>query len=114
MQPIDIIKAYPFEFSFPSFHAGQMGVNKHDVECIASAMADPNLRWRNMCRFTIAPYEGPASEYEGHYVLITGHHRFLAFLLCGISPSELPPFHIRTAPLALPYVFPWPIVQWGK
>ena len=122
VQPIDVIKAYPFRIPFPPFHAGQMGVKKHDVECIASAMADPDLRWRNMCHFTIATYDasvsavnGPSpNDYEGHYVLITGHHRFLAFLLCGIPPLELAPIHVRTAPLALPYMFPWPVVQWGK
>jgi hypothetical protein len=127
MQPIDIITAYPFEFPFPQFHAGQMGVNKHDVECIASAMVDPNLRWRNMCHFVIAPYEAQAmhlpkrimdaysfdpEDYVGDQVLITGHHRFLALLLCGIPPSELPPIQIRTAPLAMS-VFPWSIVEWG-
>ena len=121
MQPIDIITAYPFEFPFPPFHAGQMGVNKHDVECIASAMVNPNLRWRNMCHFVIAPYEQDLSkgmvddpeEYMGDQVLLTGHHRFLALLLCGIPPSELPPIQIRVAPMEVPYVFPWSIVEWG-
>ena len=126
MQPIGIIEAYPFEFPFPPFHAGHMGVNKRDVECIASAMAEPYLRWRNMCHFTVAPYEIPdvpegrvnklgfnPDDFLGHEVLITGHHRFLAFLLCGVRPSELPPIHIRTAPIAVPYLFPWPVVQWG-
>jgi hypothetical protein len=126
MKPIDIINAYPFEFSFSPFHAGQMGVNKHDVECIASAMADPDLRWRNMCDFMVARCEGIAlpkrvldkhnlvlEDYLGDPVLLTGHHRFLALLLCGIPPSELPPIQIRTAPMGVPYVFPWSIVEWG-
>ncbi len=114
MQPLDIIKAYPFKISLPPFHAGQMGINKHDVECIASAMADPNLRWRKMCHFTIAYCDDTRSDYAGHNVLITGHHRFLAFLLCGVPPLDLPPVHIRMAPLDLPYVFPWTTVEWGK
>jgi hypothetical protein len=128
MRPIDIIRAYPVKIPFPPFHAGHMGVNKHDVECIASAMADPNLRWRKMCHFTVAAFETPApdlpeggmdklgfnpSDYAVGQVLISGHHRFLAFLLCGIPPSELPPVQIRTAPIAVPYMFPWSIVQWG-
>jgi hypothetical protein len=128
MQPIDIVRAYPFELPFPLFQAGQMGVNKHDIECIASAMADPNLRWRNMCHFLTAPYDGQAThvpksmaeahsfdpeDYAGDQVLLTGHHRFLALLLCGIPPAELPPIQVRTAPMNVPYVFPWSIVEWG-
>jgi len=126
MQPADIINACPFESPLLSVHAGQMGINKHDVECIASAMADPNLRWKNMCNFMVAPCEGIAlpksvmekrnfvlEDYLGHQVLLTGHHRFLALLLCGVLLSELPPIQIRTAPMSVPYVFPWSIVEWG-
>ncbi|MBN1219898.1 MAG: hypothetical protein JXM69_13295 [Anaerolineae bacterium] len=126
MQPIDIINAYPFELPLPPFHSGQMGVNKHDVECIASAMVDPNLRWRNMGDFMIAPCEAVSwpkrivetyglnpKDYEGEQVLLTGHHRFLALLLFGIPPAELPPLQVRTAPMPVPYVFPWSIVEWG-
>jgi len=123
-KPIDIITAYPYEFPFPLFHAGQMGVKKHDVECIASAMADPNLRWSNMGPFSVVSYDASAmemkevrynpAENDVNYVLISGHHRFLAYLLCGIHPSELPPIHIRTTQLGLPYAFPWSVVEWGK
>ena len=121
MKPIDLIMACPFEFQFPPFHAGQMGVNKHDVECIASAMADPNLRWGKMCDFLIAPYERdtssgrPASpeEFVGDKVLLTGHHRLLALHLCGIPPSDLPPIEIRLAPMGVSYATPWSIVEWG-
>jgi hypothetical protein len=127
-QPVDIVNAYAFELPFPLPHAGTMGINKRDVECIASAMANPNLRWRNMCLFTVAPYEGEAGEkantmnelgyvqndYVGQPVLMSGHHRFLAFLLCGLPPPELPPVQMRNAPLTLPYVFPWFVVEWGK
>jgi len=120
MQPGDLITAYPFEFPFPPFHAGQMGVNKHDVECIASAMADPSLRWRKMCHFLIAPYEVDLSKGGdvpvadvGDHVLLTGHHRFLAFLLCGIPLSDLPPIQISVAPMGVPYATPWPVVEWG-
>ena len=127
MQPIDIIQAYPFELPFPPFQAGQISVNQRDVECIASAMIDPNLRWRNMCHFVIAPYEGKTlhlpkrlkniysfdpEDYAGQSVLITGHHRFLAFLLCGLPPAELPPIQVRPAALAVT-IFPWEIVEWG-
>jgi len=126
--PVDIVNAYAFELPFPLPQAGSMGINKHDVECIASAMADPNLRWRNMCHFTVAPYQGEPGEnankvnkygyiqndYIGQLVLMSGHHRFLAFLLCDLPPSELPSVQMRTAPLSVPYVFPWLIVQWSK
>jgi len=124
MKPVDIITAYPYEFPFPWFHAGQMGVKKHDVECIASAMADPNLRWSNMGHFSVVSLDASAldtnavgynpNENDVNYVLISGHHRFLAYLLCGIHPSELPPIHIRTTELGLPYAFPWSMVEWGK
>lgn len=126
MQPVDIINACQFESPLLSVHAGQMGINQHDVECIASAMADPNLRWQNMCNFMVAPCEGMAlpnrileknnlvlADYVGDQVLLTGHHRFLALLLCGVPLSELPPIQIRTAPMGVPYVFPWSIVEWG-
>lgn len=126
--PADIINAYAFELPFPLPQAGSMLIKKRDVECIASALADPNLRWRNMCHFSVAPYEGEPGEdankvnelgyiqndYVGQPVLISGHHRFLASLLCGVPPSELPPVQMRTAPLSVPFVFPWSIVQWGK
>lgn len=129
-QPIDIIKAYPFALPSPPFHAGHM-VNKRDVECIASAMVDPNLRWRTMCDLSVAPFEVPAGtpdevssshfnphDYAGCLVLTAGHHRFLAYLLCGLPPSslppsELPPLRIREMPIALPYIFPWSIVVWS-
>jgi len=129
MKPVDIITAYPYEFPFPLFHAGQMGVKKHDVECIASAMADPNLRWSNMGHFSVVSLDASAldmnaermkevgynpNEKDVNYVLISGHHRFLAYLFCGMPPSELPPIHIRTTPLGLPYAFPWSLVEWGR
>jgi len=129
MKPIDIITDYPQEFPFPLFHAGQMGVKKRDVECIASAMADPNLRWSNMGHFSVVSLDASALDMNAdgmeevrynpnkndiNYVLISGHHRFLAYLLCGIHPSELPSIHIRTTQLGLPYAFPWSVVEWGK
>jgi hypothetical protein len=124
-QPVDILQRYAFDSPFPTLHAGHM-VNKRDVECIASAMVNPALWWRNMCHFTVAPYEMPLGtpdevnsegfnpyHYDGQPVLMAGHHRFLAYLLCGLPPGELPPVHIRTAPIGLPYVFPWPVVEWS-
>lgn len=125
VQPLDILKAYPFKIPLPPCYAGQPSVNQHDVECIASAMLDPNLRWHNMCHFVIAPYEARTmhsppeayrfdpEDYVGVQVLITGHHRFLALLLCGLPPSELPPIQVRTAALAV-NVFPWSAVEWGE
>jgi hypothetical protein len=85
-------------------------------------MVDPNLRWRNMGQFMTAPYEAQAAhrsdsfdpeDYAGDQVLLTGHHRFLALLLCGIPLSELPPIRIRIAPMEVPYIFPWSVVEWG-
>ena len=51
-------------------------------------MANPALRWRNMCHFVVARYEQDLSKritddletYVGDQVLLTGHHRFLAAL----------------------------------
>ena len=118
MQPIDIITTYSRGLPLPPFHAGQPSVNKHDVECIASAMMDPNLRWRNMYNFLIAPYDGQDDNVggifidQGEQVLITGHHRFLAWLLVGAPPSRFAPLHVRTAPMSV-IVFPWSMVEWG-
>ena len=133
-QPIDLIKTYRHKLPLPACYAGQNGINKQNVECIASAMADPNLRWRNMFDFVIAPYEprsipispgsagasGPTggpydfdpAQYAGKPVLIAGHHRFLALLLCGLPPAELPPIHVRTAALSVA-IFRWSVVEWS-
>ena len=127
MQPVDIIRAYPFKIGLPRFKAGQISVNKRDVECIASAMLNPSLRWTNMGLFTVAPYEpsphglsqdampeynfDPA-DYAGKPVLITGHHRFLALLLSQLPPAQLPPIQIRTGALAVS-IYPWAAVEWG-
>lgn len=78
-----------------------------------------------MYHFVIAPYEAQTihsppeayrfdpEDYAGVQVLITGHHRFLALLLCGLPPSELPPIQVRTAALAV-NLFPWSAVEWGE
>jgi hypothetical protein len=42
-------------------------------------------------------YRFDPEDYVGVQVLITGHHRFLALLLCGLPSSELPPIQVRTA-----------------
>ncbi|MBN1287058.1 MAG: hypothetical protein JXB47_16780 [Anaerolineae bacterium] len=118
MQPLGLITECTHGLPLPPFHAGQTGVNKFDVECIASAMLDPDLRWLHMYYFVIAPYDGPAAfgdEYGielGEMVLVTGHHRFLAWLLAGVPPSDTTPLQVQTAPLSVA-VFPWSAVEWG-
>lgn len=113
MQPVDLIAHFSGDLPLPPFHALQLTVNKKDVECIASAMTNPSLRWRNLYHFTIAPYDGPNPEWSGQWVLISGHHRFLAYLLSGTSPSEKCPLRVSKAPLATS-LFPWSDVIWGK
>ena len=113
MQPIDLIRQRAGSLSLPPFHALQLTVNKHDVECIASAMANPNLRWHNMYYFTIAPYDAPNDDRHGEWVLISGHHRFLAYVLSGAPPSEACPLKLIKAPLAMS-LFLWSDVIWGK
>jgi hypothetical protein len=113
MQPGDLIRHYSQGLSLPPFHALQLTVNRRDVECIASAMANPNLRWHNMYYFTIAPFDAPNEELNGEWVLISGHHRLLAYLLAGVSPSEACPLRVIKAPFATS-LFPWSSVIWGK
>jgi hypothetical protein len=113
MQPIDLIRQYSPSLSLPPFHALQLTVNKRDVECIASAMLNPNLRWHNLYYFTIAPFDAPNEAFDGEWVLISGHHRFLAYLLSGAPPSEACPLRVIKAPLATS-LFPWSNVIWGK
>ena len=125
-RPVDIIEAYPYPLPSPLPQAGHW-LNKRDVECIASAMADPSLRREKMGHFSIAPFEVSAQEpdevnslgynphdYDGQMVFTAGHHRFLAYLLCGVPPSELPPIQFREMPITVPYLFPWSILVWGK
>lgn len=113
LQPIDLIQKFRGDLPMPPFHALQLTINKNDVECIASAMVNPNLRWRKMYHFTIAPYEGKDPAFKGDWVLISGHHRLLAFLLSGIGPSDDCPLQVSKAPLAMS-AFPWTTVIWGK
>lgn len=113
MQPIDLIQYYSHDLPLPPFHSLQLTVNKKDVECIASAMLDPNLHWRNLYHFTIAPYDGPQTQHTNKWVLISGHHRFLAYLLASVGPSENCPLQITKAPFATS-LFPWSSVIWGK
>jgi hypothetical protein len=113
MQPIDLIREYSHGLPLPPFHALQLTVNKRDVECIASAMANPDLRWHNMYYFTIARYDAPHEKLNGAWVLISGHHRFLAYLLSGAPPSEACPLRVIIAPFATS-LFPWSNVIWGK
>ena len=57
-------------------------------------------------------YHFDPEDYVGDQVLITGHHRFLAFLLCGMPSAELPPIQMKKTPLAVS-IFPWSMVEWG-
>ncbi len=126
--PLDLIKSYSRGLPLPPFHSGQISLNKEDVECIATAMLDPNLRWHGLYHFTVAPYQAlPAyatkplidrrrynpADYEGQLVLINGHHRFLAFLLSGMPPPDPAQIKVTVAASAVT-VFPWHVVEWGK
>jgi len=129
MQPIDIVEVYPHTLPFPMFHAGIPKLNKHKVEYIASAMVDPNLRWEKMSYFSVARYQRAPlgtpeisigglcynpEEYVGKKVLVAGHHTFLAFLLCGLTPSELQPIRINMARHGVHHVYPWWMVCWSE
>ena len=128
MQPIDIVEAYSHTLPFPMFHAGIPKLNKHKVEYIASAMTDPNLRWEKMCSFSVARYQSTSmrqpeismgglcynpEDYIGENVLVSGHNCFMAFLLCGLPPSELQPIRINLARHGVHQVYPWWMVFWG-
>lgn len=128
MQPIDVITTYSFHLPLPPFFPMQPSVNKFDVECIASAMANPKLHWYTLYHLTIAPFEPfsahglqPAKigedfdpqEFIGANVLISGHHRFLAFLLSGTPPADKSHIQVIKAPTASS-LFPWTVVEWGR
>lgn len=104
----------------PPFHAGQDSVNKRDVECIASGMQQGYAR-AGWYHFTFGRYTGgmrtayPArlgydpNDYLGQWVLVDGHHRFLALLISGVAPMTPSTNMLGIAP----NVYPWWAVSWG-
>jgi hypothetical protein len=127
VQPMDIVEGYPYDLPFPMFCAGSPKLNKEKVEYIASAMADPDLRWEKMCTFTVARYQLTSvkqaeismgglcynpEEFVGKNVLVSGHHSFMAFLLCGLPPSDHQPIRINLARVPVQQVYPWWMVFW--
>jgi hypothetical protein len=127
IQPIDIVEAYPFDLPFPMFCAGIPKLKKRRVEYIASAMADLELRWEKMCSFSVARYQKAPTgtpeisigglcfepeAYVGERVLVEGHHCFLAFLLCGLPPSDLQPIRINNLRDRVERLYPWWMVSW--
>ena len=128
MQPTDIVESYPFDLPFPVFYAGIPEIKKRKVEYVASAMANPDLRCERICSFSVARYQRASIDlpkisvgglcfepqaYMGERVLVEGHHSFLAFLLCGLPPSELQPIRINMARYRVERLFPWWMVTWS-
>ncbi len=104
---LDFDPAMPNFTAFPPFHAGQFGVNKANVECIASGMMNGLFTNTDPIQFEQLSHDYSNGISAGEWALANGHHRFLAAILVG--------YHLPTAPGGIAMQpTPWELVRWSE